>query len=166
MKKIVLGVFMALLFLGCGSNATTKNVTQKLVVGNSLENLKLNNQHEKPSALPKDTKIVFFSFSKAVGHKCNALLESKESTFITKHHVVYIADVSPAPSIIKNMFILPDLKKLEFPILLINNDKLSSEFTKGMKKDKIVVVYLNNLKITKIKNVDDVKELEQLILKS
>jgi len=164
MKKIVLGVFMALLFLGCSSSATTKDVTQKLVVGNSLENLKLNDQHEKPTTLPKDTKIMFFSFSKAIGHKCNAFLESKESAFIAKHHVVYVADVSPAPSIIKNMFILPDLKKLKFPILLINNDKLSAEFTKGMKKDKIVVVYLNNLKITKIKDIDDTKELEQLIL--
>ena len=165
MKKIVLGVFMALLFLGCSSSATTKDVTQKLVVGNSLENLKLNDQQEKLRTLQKNTKIVFFSFSKAVGHKCNTFLESKEPDFITKHHVVYIADVSPAPTIIKNMFILPDLKKLDFPILLINNDKLSAEFTKGMQKDKIVVVYLNNLEITNIKNVSDIKELEQLLLK-
>jgi hypothetical protein len=124
--------------------------------------LKLNDQNEKPQTLPADTKVVFFSFSKPVGHACNKFLESKPSNYLAQHHAVYIADVSPAPTLIKKMFILPDLKELKFPILLINDDKLSAEYTKGMNKDTIVVVTLKNRIITKISNLKNETELEKL----
>jgi hypothetical protein len=63
------------------------------------------------------------------------------------------------------MFILPDLRKLKFPILLINNDKLSAEYSKGMNKEDIVVVTLDNLKITNIQNLKDATELESFFSK-
>ncbi len=165
MKQIFITLLVALTFFGCNSQSEeTKNITPKLVVGKSLSSLKLNDQNEKPQTIPADTKIVFFSFSKPVGHMCNAFLESKPADFLPKHHAVYIADVSPAPSLIKNMFILPDLKKLPFPILLINDDNLSAAFTKGMDKKSIVVVTLENGTIKKIENVQDAKALEARIL--
>jgi hypothetical protein len=157
---------IALLFLGCSSKSEdNKNVEAKLVVGKSLENLKLNDQNEKPQTLPADTKVVFFSFSKPVGHKCNKFLESKPANYIKEHNAVYVADVSPAPSLIKKMFILPDLKELKFPILLINDDKLSAEYTKGINKDSIIIVELKDLKITAIKEAKDTKELEKILNK-
>jgi hypothetical protein len=60
------------------------------------------------------------------------------------------------------MFILPDLKELKFPILLINDDTLSAAYTKGINKESIVVVFVENKKITHIKNLQDSQELEQL----
>ena len=161
MKKIITALAIALLFLGCSSNSQeNKNVEPKLAVGKSLATLHLNDQNEKPETIAPDIKTLLFSFSKPIGHACNAFLESKPTNFLAEHKAVYIADVSPAPTIIKKMFILPDLKDLKFPILLINNDKLSAEFTKGMNKDSIVVVTLDNLKITKIQNLKDAKALE------
>ena len=166
MKKILAILAITLLFLGCSSKSEdTTNVEAKLAVGKSLKDLKLNDQNEKPETLSADTQIIFFSFSKPMGHACNEFLESKPADFLAQHHAVYVADVSPAPSLIKKMFILPDLKELKFPILLINDDKLSAEFTKGMDKDSIVVVHLDNYKITKIDNLKDAKELETLFNK-
>jgi hypothetical protein len=166
MKKILASLMVALLFLGCSSNSQeNKNVEAKIVVGKSLKDLKLNDQNEKPQTLPADTKVIFFSFSKPVGHICNGFLESKPANFLPEHHAVYVADVSPAPSIIKNMFILPDLKKLPFPILLINDDKLSAEYSKGMDKESIVVVSVTDGVITKIDNLKDAKALEAAIVK-
>jgi hypothetical protein len=163
MKKIFTAIVVALLFLGCSSNSQeNKNVEAKLAVGKSLQSLSLKDQNEKPESIKEDTKIVFFSFSKPTGHACNAFLESKPADFLAQHHAVYVADVSAAPGIIKNMFILPDLKELKFPILLINDDKLSAEYQKGMQTDAIVVVHLDNFKITKIDNLKDEKELEAL----
>jgi hypothetical protein len=164
MKKIIAALAIALLFLGCSSNSQeNKNVEAKLAVGKSLASFQLNDQNGKTEHLKPDTKIVFFSFSKPIGHTCNAFLEAHPADFLAKHNAVYVADVSPAPTLIKKMFILPDLKKLKFPILLINNDKLSAEYSKGMNKDTIVVVHLDNLKITKIDNLKDKKELEALL---
>jgi len=164
MKKIVLTLFMALLFINCsGKNIDDKSVDAKLVVEKSLQNLKLNDQNEKPQTLQKDTKIIFFSFSKKVGHKCNEFLEKQDADFLSKHKAVYVADVSPAPSLIKSMFILPDLKELKFPILLINDDMLSAEYSKGINKEKIIVVHLENLKITKIDTLESADELAKAL---
>jgi len=166
MKKIITALVIALLFLGCNSKSQDNtNVEAKLVVGKSLADLKLNDQHEKPQTLPKDTKIVFFSFSKPVGHKCNKFLESKPAQYLAEHKAVYIADVSPAPSLIKKMFILPDLKELKFPILLINDDKLSAEYTKNINKESIIIVELDKLTIKAIKEAKDEKELEKFLNK-
>ena len=166
MKNIILAFVVALSFIGCSSNSQeNKNVEPKLVVGKSLADMKLNDQNEKPQTLPADTKVVFFSFSKPVGHMCNAFLEKHPENYLAQHHAVYVADVSPAPSIIKNMFILPDLKELKFPILLINDDKLSAEYTKGMDKKSIVVVTLKNGTIKKIDNLKDAKALEEKLTK-
>ncbi|MEN4052548.1 MULTISPECIES: hypothetical protein [Sulfurimonas] len=166
MKKIIAILAITLLFLGCSSKSEeNKNVEAKLAVGKSLTDIKLKDQNEKPATIAADTKIVFFSFSKPTGHACNEFLESKPANFLAEHKAVYVADVSAAPGIIKSMFILPDLKELKFPILLINDDKLSAEFTKEMNKESIVVVTLDNLKITNIQNLKDASELEKLFTK-
>jgi len=164
MKNIILSLLVAFSFIGCSSKSDeqTANVEAKLVVGKSLADLKLNDQNEKPETISPETKIVFFSFAKPTGHACNEFLEKRPANFLEEHNAIYIADVSAAPSLIKKMFILPDLKELKFPILLINNDKLSAEYSKGMNKDKIVVVTLDNEKIVNIQNLDDTKALEKL----
>jgi len=161
MKNIILAFLVAFSFIGCSSksNEQTANATPKLVVGKSLADLQLNDQNGKPRTISKETKILFFSFAKPTGHACNDFLESKPENFLQEHHALYVADVSAAPSLIKKMFILPDLKDLKFPILLINDDKLSAEFLKGMDKDKIVVVTLHDGTIVSIQNVADTKAL-------
>ena len=163
MKKILLALIVAFAFIGCSSKSdenANKNVEAKLVVGKSLSDLKLKDQNEKPQTLAADTQVVFFSFSKPTGHACNEFLEKQPANFLAEHKALYVADVSAAPSLIKKMFILPDLKELKFPILLINDDTLSAAYSKGMDKEKIVVVLLNNGTITKIENLKDTKALE------
>jgi len=162
MKKIIIALTMALLFIGCGNSEAVQNAQAKLVVGNSLKDMQLQDQHEKLEKLSPDTKFIFFSFSKKIGHMCNEFLEKQPADFLEKHNALYVADVSPAPSLIKKMFILPDLKDLPFKILLINDDKLSAEYSKGVNKESIVVVYLKDEKITKIQNITSAKELESL----
>jgi len=164
MKNIILTVALALAFMGCSSKSdVNKNVEAKLVVGKSLSEFKLADQNEKPQTISAETKIVFFSFSKKVGHKCNAFLEKQPADFLKNNNAIYVADVSPAPTLIKKMFILPDLKKLKFPILLINDDITSAEYSKGMDVKSIVVVSLNNGKIIKIDNLKDAQALKAII---
>ena len=163
MIKYIIATMMALVLMGCGSDSeAVKNAQAKLVVGQNLNDFKVKDQNEKPQTISNDTKIVFFSFSKKVGHICNEFLGENDVDFLQKHNAVYVADVSPAPSIIKNMFILPDLKELKFPILLINDDILSAEYSKDMDKESVVVVFVDNKKITDIKNLKSKDELVQL----
>ena len=167
MKKIILTVMVAFALFGCSSSSDeTAAVEPKLVVNKSLSGLTLQDQHEKTQKLQADTRIVFFSFSKPTGHACNEFLENKPANFLAEHKAVYIADVSAAPSLIKKMFILPDLKELKFPILLINDDTLSAAYSKGVDKEKIVVVLLDNGVIKEIKNLNDTKALENFFAKN
>jgi hypothetical protein len=163
--RYILAMVLAVFFIGCSSSKVDENVEAKLVVGKSLADLKIDDQQGVQQVISQDTKIVFFSFSKKVGHICNKFLESKSIDFLAKHNTLYVADVSPAPSIIKNMFILPDLKELKFPILLINDDQLSAEYSKDMNKENIVVVFVENKQITKITNIKSKEDLEILFQK-
>ena len=164
MKNIILSLVLAFSFIGCNSKSEENTHAEpKLVVGKSLSDMTLKDQNEKPQRLAADTKVVFFSFSKPTGHMCNEFLEKQPANFLAQHHAVYVADVSAAPSLIKSMFILPDLKELKFPILLINDDQLSAEYSKGMDKESIVVVTLQNGTIKKIDNLKDAKALEAAI---
>ncbi len=164
MKKIIFAALTALFLIGCGSDATdTKNVEAKLAVGKNLAGTTLNNQNEKSVTIKPETKVVFFSFAKPTGHLCNEFLETKPAEYLAQHNALYVADVSAAPSLIKSMFILPDLKELPFEILLINDDTLSAEFSKGIDKESVVVVYLDNGVITKITNAASKEQLEKAI---
>ncbi|NPA66962.1 MAG: hypothetical protein GXO11_08785 [Epsilonproteobacteria bacterium] len=164
MKYISLLLIGVLFFAGCSGNEEMQEKAQpKLVQGKSLQDFELKDQHGKTQKLPEDTKYVIFSFAKPTGHICNEFLESKPANYLAEHHAVYVADVSPAPSLIKKMFILPDLEKLPFPIILINDDQLSAEYSKGMDKESIVVVVLDDLTIKEIKNLHSKEELEKLL---
>ncbi len=163
MKLLSILFISALFFIGCSDDKPAQDIDAKLAVGNSLKELKLPNQHEKIESIPEDAKLVFFSFSKDVGHMCNDFLEKKDPSYLTTHHAVYIADISAAPSLIKSMFILKDLQKLPFPILLIDDDTLSAEFQKGQNVKSIVAVILQNGTITEIKNLKNTQELQELI---
>jgi uncharacterized lipoprotein NlpE involved in copper resistance len=162
MKKIIIALTMTLLFMGCNNNsAALQSTPAKLVVGQSLQGMQLKDQHGKIETISPKTTLLFFSFSKSVGHMCNEFLEKKPADFLEKHHTLYVADVSPAPTIIKKIFILPDLKDLPFKILLINDDTLSAAYSKGMNKESIVVVHLKDGTITKIENLDSKEALEK-----
>ncbi len=163
MKNIFLVLIVVFSFTGCSlKGSVSKNVEAKLVIGKSLSDMKLSDQNEKRQMLKADTKIVFFSFIKSTGRACNDFLKKKPANFLAKHRAVYVANISGAPSFIKKIFILPDLKKLKFPVLLINNDALLAAYSKGVDKEKIVVVYLENKKIIKIENLNNIKALEAL----
>jgi len=161
-KSILFTLLISLLFIGCSKNdEALQNVEAKLVVGKSLANMQLQDQNEELESISPTTTTLFFSFAKETGHFCNEFLEAKPTNFLEKHHAFYIADVSPAPTLIKNMFILPDLKKLPFKILLINDDKLSAAYSKNINKDKIIVVHLVSGKISKIETLESKEDLEK-----
>ncbi len=163
MKFLLTLLSLTLFFVGCSADKAPKDVEAKLYKKADLSDLKLPDQHGKPHGIGNDTRYLIFSFSKDVGHKCNEFLQGHEADYLPKHHALYIADISAAPSLIKSMFIMKDLKKLPFTILIIDDDTLSAEFTKGVDTSKIVVVTLKDKKIEDISELSSAKELQTLI---
>ena len=108
MKKIIFAILMAVVFIGCGSNAADdKNVQAKLVVDENLNGLTLNDQFEKEHTIKDDTYRIVFAFSKDAAHTCNDFFNTQAPEYLKEHHTQFIADVSAAPSLIRTLFILP-----------------------------------------------------------
>ena len=164
MKKIVLGLIAALVFIGCSSDKKVDvNVEPVLVVGKSLADFKLEDQFEVPHALSTKTTKLIFAFSKDMAHTCNDYFVTKQDTYLGNNNTQFVADVSSAPSIIRSMFILPGLKDFKHIVLLLNEKEVAAPFKANIDAEKIIVVYLENKIITQIETISTKEELIAVI---
>ena len=160
MKKIVLGLIAALVFVGCSSDKQTQiNVEPALVVGKSLADFKLEDQFEAPHALSTKTTKLIFAFSKDMAHTCNDYFVTKEETYLSDNNTQFVADVSSAPSIIRSMFILPGLKDFKHTVLLLNEKEVAAPFKSNIDAEKIIVVYIKDMTISQIETISTKEEL-------
>lgn len=136
--------------------------TDGLKVNSKLE-LKLPDQFDKSVSLTNETKKLIFAFSKNTGHITREFFGKQSKDFLSSKKALLVADISKMPVFIRNTFAMPDLKKSPYHILLIYDEKLAKEFEKGIDKDKVIVVELNNKKVTKVNYASNTKELEELL---
>jgi len=165
MTKIIVGLLTALFFLGCSAKEVNENIVPKLVVGKSLENVTLNDQFEKKHVIAQDTKTVIFAFSKDSAHTCNNYFITKPATYLEDNHAQFIADVSAAPSFIRSMFIMPGLKDFKHTVLVLDDKSVASAFRAGVNTEEIVIVSLEDDKVTDIKTVTTKEALSKAIEK-
>jgi hypothetical protein len=120
-------------------------------------------QFDKIHSVTSQTKQMIFVFKKASGHSLKEFLASKPNDYLTSKNIMNIADVSAMPTIIQ-WFALPSLKDYAFPIIVLNDDKVSNKFKKDEKNiEKIIEVVLKNKIVSDVKYFDDVKELEKYL---
>ena len=173
MKKIILAILALLIIAGGALYAINSKdnydatkyfakATNGLQVGSKLE-LKLPDQFDKTNTLTNDTKKLIFAFSKNTGHITREFFGKQDKEFLNNKKALLVADISKMPLFIRNTFAMPDLKKSPYNILLIYDGKLAKEFEKGIDKDKVIVVDLNNKEVTKVNYASNTKELEELL---
>ncbi len=103
MRKIIFILILTVTFLNCNDDVKSE---LEIVVGKSLQSLKLKDQFGEFKNIKDDTKRVIFTFSKDMGRLCNDFFNSKEPAFLAKKHTIFVADISSAPSLIRSMFII------------------------------------------------------------
>ncbi|MEO1954264.1 MAG: hypothetical protein ABGW74_06135, partial [Campylobacterales bacterium] len=130
-------------------------------VGKSLSDLSLKDQNDKVHPIDADTKKVVFAFSKDVGHSCNEYFASKGENYLKDNKIKFVADLSSAPSIIRSMFILPGLKDFKHTVLIITDKAVSANYKPETNSDKVVVVELDNKKITAINYLNSIEDLDK-----
>lgn len=165
MKKIILALTMALTFIGCSSKETVVIDVPQIAVGNSMEELKLHDQFETLQGVDENTQKIVFAFSKQSGHDCNDFLGAKPKQYLDDKNILFVADISNAPSIIRSMFIAPGLKDFEHKILVLDDSEISKTLRPDGDLEKIVVVSLENYIIKDIAYLATTKELETLVEK-
>jgi len=164
MKKIIVGLFVSLLLIGCVSKDAPEQVVEpKLVVGKSLSDIVLNDQFDKVHKIEASTKKVIFAFSKDMAHTCNEYFVTQSPTYLSENHTQFVADVSAAPSLIRSMFILPGLKDFKHTVLLLDDKEKAVPYRADMNTEKIVVVYIEDESIIKVETIASKDELKKVI---
>jgi len=174
-KKIILAV-LALIIVGVGAlfainskdnydpNRYKAVATKGLSVGSKID-FTLPDQFGNSHSLTNNTKKVVFVFSKDMGHVSREYFKKHNKEFLPSKNALFVADISAMPAFIRNTFALPDFKKSPYSVLLIYDKNIAKIFKTNENKDKIVVAYLKNKKITDIKYATTQEELDKLINK-
>jgi hypothetical protein len=173
LKKIALGL-IALLIVAGGTLFIVKgkdnydaskynaNVSDGLNIGSKIT-FTLPDQFDKSHSLDSNTKILILSFAKSTGHSVKEFLKTQDKNYLASKNAYFVADISPMPTVIRNTFALPDLKKSLFPVLLIYDKTIASQIKNTQKADKIAVVTLDNGVIKDVKYISTKDELKALL---
>lgn len=137
-------------------------IPAEFTIGSTLE-FELPDQFEQSHRLHADTKTLVFTFSKDAAHIMKDFLRDKEDGYLKSKSAYYIADISTAPTIIKNVFILPELQKSTYPVLLVHEEEMAEKFRYDAEKEAIKVVTLDNKTVTNIQFVTTREEFENAL---
>ena len=169
-KRIVLGLILlaviaiGVLFLLKGQDNYDPSkheltATNGIHAGSKLS-ITLPDQFDKTHQLSNETKRLIIVFAKETGHTVKEFLQLQEKGFLEQKQTLFIADISPMPTVIRNTFALPDLQKSAYSVLLIYDGKISETLKNGAETDKIVIANMKEGVVESIKFVTTADELK------
>jgi len=169
-KKIILGLLTLIIIAGGAlflingkdnydASKYEATATNGLNIGSTIA-FTLPDQFDKAHSLTADSKKVIFAFAKATGHTVKKFLKQQDKNYLEKRNALFVADISPMPTIIRNTFALPDLKKSAYSVLLIYDGKIAKQFKNDAEAEKIAVVTLNNGTVEAVKYISTADELK------
>ena len=114
-QKLALSAALSLAALSVSTSA----LAAPLTAGSALPTLTLKDQHDKPVAIPADTRWVLFSGDKAVSDMVAGVLTAESAGVMQRLHLVYVADISAMPGLVTRMFALPKMRELPYSLALV-----------------------------------------------
>jgi hypothetical protein len=127
------------------------------VVGNTLPELSMKDQHGEPHAIGEDVRGVLFSRDMDGGGVLRKALEQGGADLLKKTGSVYVADVSRMPGLVRRFFALPRLRRRGYPVLLDEDGSLTKDFPSA--EGKGTLIELKGLRITRIRHFSAPEEL-------
>ena len=173
MKKIIL-IITTLIIIAVGglfvingkdnydASKYSVTATNGINVGSKLS-LTLPNQFDAPSSLTNETKKIVFVFAKATGHTVKEFLKQQDKEYLGSRNALFVADISPMPTVIRNTFALPDFKKSDYSVLLIYDKTIAKTLKNEAQADKIAIAELENMTIKHIQYVTTEDELHKVL---
>jgi len=169
-KKIILGLIVVIIIAIGGlfaingkdnydASKYSATATNGINIGSKIE-FTLPDQFDKPHSLTDNIKKIILVFAKSTGHTVKAFLNSQDKEYLTKRDTIFVADISPMPTVIRNTFALPDLKKSPYSVLLIYDENIAKSLKNEKEAGKIAIVTLKNGVVDKVKYITTTKELK------
>ena len=133
----------------------------ELHVGESFPELTLVDQFDTKTKVPTRGKVtLILSFEKDVSSGIKTYLDKKEKDFLTLNNVMYISDISGMPSFITSWFAIPKMKKFNFKVSLINDEKEGIFIDR--KEGKVTVITVKDNTIRSIEFIE-AKHLDKVL---
>lgn len=109
------------------------------MVGAKVE-LTLPDQFDTAHSIGADAKTLILAFSKQNGETVQNYLNALAKGFLSLHKAVFIMDISSIPVFVRNRFVLPELRKSAFPILLVYEKKMAKALKNKKQSKQIAFV--------------------------
>lgn len=113
--------------------------------GDNLPNLTLTDQHDKPAKIDHSIMRLIFAADNGGASLVTAMLDTKDSNWLTQTNSVYLADIHKMPSLISKMFALPQLREKPYTIVLGREEADLAMFAR--QKSCVAIIALSNMKI-------------------
>jgi hypothetical protein len=131
-----------------------------LVVGDSINAITLQDQHDKTLGVTVKTQIVLFSRGMKGGDIIKEALMSFPADKRVKE-LVYVADISGMPSLIAKFVAIPQMQDLPFNIALDREGESTQSWPGD--KNTATVIHLQQLKVISVVQVDTSEALLEAI---
>jgi len=130
-------------------------------VGTKIDSLDVKDQFEKKVEIGEGVKYLVMATTKDQGKEIHTFLEKNgNGEFLKNRGVVYISELSGAPSFVMSMFMLPKFKDYKYSMGLIRDKEVAKNLPK--EANKITLFKLNKGVIEEIGYFEDTKFLENL----
>ena len=136
--------------------------TNALKVGSKLE-FKLPDQFDKAVELSDSTKRVVFVFAKSTGHIAREVFKNESKDYLPSRNIIFVADVSGMPTVIRNTFALPDFRESPYSVALIYDKNIAKAYKNGADITKVIIVTLDKKVVTKVETADSEEALKKLL---
>lgn len=158
--KSLLVLASVLALSACASDVPVET----LKVGSRVQPVMLLDQNDVEHNLDTSVHFVFFAREMEGGKVIRALLDEVGEDYLTKHRILYIADISGMPTLIANMIAIPKMRdERPYPTLLDRDGTATAAFPS--EEGRVTVLALDRLKVTGIRYRGSVAGLEEAIAK-
>ncbi len=144
-------------------NAEEDNV-QYYAVGDTIEPLTLQDQHDNSYSVDESTKLILFTTGMKGGKVIRKVIDDKAPDYLGKRDALFLSNISGMPSLIAKLFALPSMKKHKYSILLDREGNVTEKFPS--QSNSSTIVELEKLKIKSISFTKDsdvvAKAIQQL----
>lgn len=113
--------------------------------GDSLPNLSLTDQHDKPAKIDSSVTRIIFAADNGAASLVTAMLDAKDANWLTQTNSVYLADIHKMPSLIAKMFALPQLREKPYTIILGREEADLAMFAR--QKGCVAIIPIANQKL-------------------
>ena len=131
----------------------------KVNSGDTLPPLALIDQFDNKLEV-KPNATVIISFQKSVSSEIQAYLDSKPKHYLKDNNILYISDMSAAPTFMIKLFGIPKMQKFDYKVALIYDDTVADKIQR--EDDKITIIKLKRDKIEGIQFVSP-KDLNSVL---